>query len=89
MLVAGAPIAARADDGLVDVRTLPHLEGAVRDQPERERYPEIDISYRVPTVVAITTAATRKLLAANGWQEFALPAIRAATRCRSRRDSRV
>ena len=35
--------------------------------------PRNSISYRVPTVVAITTAATRKLLAANGWQEFAYP----------------
>ena len=33
----------------------------------------MNLSYRVPTVVAITTTATRKLLAANGWQEFVYP----------------
>ena len=73
MLGATVPMVARADDGLVDVRTLPQLEGATPNQPERERYPEISLSYRVPTVVALTTAATRKLLAANGWQEFQYP----------------
>lgn len=73
VLGAAAPMGARADDGLVDVRTLPQLEGAVPDRPERNRHPEMDISYRVPTVVAITTAATRKLLAVNGWQEYAYP----------------
>ena len=31
LMAAGAPIAARADDGLVDVRTLPRLEGAVEE----------------------------------------------------------
>jgi hypothetical protein len=73
VLGAAAPMDARADDGLVDVRTLPQLEGAVPNQPERERHPEMSLSYRVPTVVAITTAATRKLLATNGWQEFVYP----------------
>lgn len=73
VLSAAAPMDARADDGLVDVRTLPQLEGATPNQSDRERYPEISLSYRVPTVVAITTAATRKLLAANGWQEFVYP----------------
>ena len=73
VLGAGAPMVARADDGLVDVRTLPQLEGATPNQPERERYPEISLSYRVQSAVAITTAATRKLLAANGWQEFQYP----------------
>ncbi len=73
VLMASTSIAARADDGLVDVRTLPQLEGATPNQPDRERYPETSLSYRVPTVVAITTAATRKLLAADGWQEFVYP----------------
>jgi hypothetical protein len=73
VLGAAAPMGARADDGLVDVRTLPQLEGAVPDRPERERHPEMSLSYRVPTVVAITTAATRKLLADNGWQQFVYP----------------
>ena len=72
-LSAAAPMDARADDGLVDVRTLPRLEGSVLDPSKDERYPEMNLSYRVPTVVAITTTATRNLLAANGWQEFVYP----------------
>src|SRR5690349_8743856 len=74
MMGAAAPIGARADDGLVDVRTLPQLEGAVPNQPERDqRYPDMNLSYKVPTAVPLTTTATRKLLAAAGWQEFAYP----------------
>ncbi|MEP6841313.1 MAG: hypothetical protein ABJA75_24900 [Bradyrhizobium sp.] len=73
VLMASTSIAARADDGMVDVRTLPQVEGATPNQSAHESYPEIHLSYRVPTVVAITTAATRKLLAANGWQEFVYP----------------
>jgi hypothetical protein len=61
---------ARADDGMVDVRTLPRLEGAVEDtsrtRPDR-------LNYGVSTVVAVTTTATRKLLASSGWQEFVYP----------------
>ena len=55
---------------MVDVRTLPRLEGAVEDTARTESY---RLNYSVPTVVAITTAATRKLLAANGWQEYVHP----------------
>jgi hypothetical protein len=70
VLMASTSIAARADDGMVDVRTLPRLEGAVEDTSRTG----IDrLNYGVPTVVAITTAATRKLLASNGWQEFVYP----------------
>lgn len=70
VLLAGAPMAARADDGMVDVRTLPRLEGAVEEVARTESY---RLNYSVPTVVAVTTAATRKLLAANGWQEYVHP----------------
>jgi hypothetical protein len=69
-LLAAAPFAARADDGLVDVRTLPHLEGAIEDTSHAEPY---RLSYGVPTPVAITSQATRKLLAANGWMQYARP----------------
>ena len=69
-LMAAAPMAARADDGMVDVRTLPRLEGAVEEVARTESY---RLNYTVPTVVPITTAATRKLLAANGWQEYVHP----------------
>lgn len=72
-LMAAAPITAYADDGLVDVRTLPQLEGAVPDKSGRERNPGLSLSYQVPTVVAITTPATRKLLAADGWVEYVYP----------------
>ena len=71
-VMASAPFAACADDGLVDVRTLPQLEGAVTLRAASARA-EVSLSYGVPTAVPITTAATRKLLAANGWQEFQLP----------------
>lgn len=69
-LIAAAPMAARADDGLVDVHTLPQLEGAVEDTARTDAY---NLKYRVPAVVAVTTSATRKLLAANGWQEYVHP----------------
>jgi hypothetical protein len=69
-LIAAAPIAARADDGLVDVRTLPRLEGAVEDTARTEPH---RLSYRVPTVVAITSAAAKNLLAADGWMLYVRP----------------
>ena len=69
-LAFGAPLAARADDGMVDVRTLPRLEGAVEDTARTEAH---SLRYGVPTPVAITSAATRKLLAANGWMPYLRP----------------
>jgi len=70
LIAASAPLAARADDGIVDVRTLPRLEGAVEDTSRTE---SSRLEYRVPTVVAITAAATKKLLAADGWVQFLEP----------------
>jgi hypothetical protein len=69
-MIAAGPIAVRADDGMVDVRTLPRLEGAVADMAHTE---SSQLSYGVPTVVAITSAATRKLLSANGWVPYVRP----------------
>jgi hypothetical protein len=69
-LIAVAPMAATADDGMVDVRTLPRLEGAVEDTARTDSY---SLKYGVPTVVAVTTAATRQLLIANGWMEYVHP----------------
>jgi hypothetical protein len=69
-MIAAGPIAVRADDGMVDVRTLPRLEGAVVDMAHNE---SSQLSYGVPTVVAITSAATRKLLSANGWVPYVRP----------------
>src|SRR5882672_1438963 len=75
VLLAGMPMAARADDGMVDVRTLPRLEGAVEEVARTESY---RLNYSVPTVVAVTTAAARKLLAANGWMEYVHPSDQAS-----------
>jgi hypothetical protein len=69
-VIAGAPLAARADDGMVDVRTLPRLEGAEEDTTRTETY---RLVYGVATVVPITSAATKKLLAANGWVPYVRP----------------
>jgi hypothetical protein len=69
-VMAGAPFAASADDGIVDVRILPRLEGAVEDTSRTKSY---SLNYGVPTVVAVTAAATRKLLAADGWVQFQRP----------------
>jgi hypothetical protein len=72
-LSAAMPVAARADSGMVDVRTLPRLEGAVPVQKEHESYPELSLTYKVPGTLADMIAAVRKLLAANGWTEYAIP----------------
>ena len=39
LIAASAPLAARADDGIVDVRALPRLEGAVEDTSRTESLP--------------------------------------------------
>jgi hypothetical protein len=70
LIGASMPLAARADSGIVDVRTLPRLEGAVEDASHTQSH---SLSYGVGTVVAITTEATRKLLTADGWVQFLRP----------------
>jgi hypothetical protein len=70
LMAVGAPLAAKADTGIVDVRALPRLEGAVEDSSRTQSY---SMSYGVPTVVAVTSAATKKLLAADGWVQFLRP----------------
>lgn len=74
--MASAPIAAGADDGLVDVRTLPRLEGAVENPAHTEAH---SLSYGVPTVGATMVAATRKLLADNGWTQYVRPMEESST----------
>ena len=69
-VMASAPFAASADDGIVDVRALPRLEGAVEDTSRTKSY---SLNYGVPTAVPVTTAATIKLLAADGWVQFVEP----------------
>jgi hypothetical protein len=70
LLAVGAPLTAKADKGIVDVRALPRLEGAVEDSSRTQSY---SMSYSVPTVAALSSAATKKLLAADGWVQFTRP----------------
>src|ERR1700735_5623849 len=75
-LVVAQPIAARADDGLVDVRTLPRLEGAVEDT---SRTSSNKLMYVVPTGLAQTTPAIKRLLGADGWAQYTQPLEDAGT----------
>jgi hypothetical protein len=68
--IAAAPTAALADDGLVDVRTLPRLEGAME---RTDRTTAHSLNYAVPTPVTVTSPAIEKLMAANGWMEYLRP----------------
>lgn len=70
LLAVGAPLTAKADKGIVDVRALPRLEGAVEDSSRTQSY---NMSYSVPTVAALSSAAIKKLLAADGWVQYARP----------------
>jgi hypothetical protein len=69
-LSAAGPIAAIADDGLVDVRTLPRLEGAVENTAHTGPH---SLSYGVPTPSTVATPAIEKLLAADGWMQYSRP----------------
>jgi hypothetical protein len=68
--IAAGSTVALADDGLVDVRTLPRLEGAVESA---DRTTPQSMSYTVLTPVTTTAPAIEKLLAANGWMPYARP----------------
>ena len=74
--IAVQPLAAGADDGLVDVRNLPRLDGAVEDTT---RSGPNKIMYSAPTAVPETTEAIKKLLAASGWVLYTRPAEEAGT----------
>lgn len=65
-----ASVPCQADDALVDVTTLPRLEGAVLNP---DHAAADDFAYSVPGSVANTVAATRKLLVANGWKPYVTP----------------
>lgn len=75
-LFAVQPVATLADDGMVDVRTLPRLDGAVEDTT---RTRSSKVMYSVPTALPKTTEAIRKLLAANGWVLYTRPAQEAGS----------
>ncbi|KAA0078022.1 hypothetical protein [Tardiphaga sp. P9-11] len=70
--IAGGSLACRAEDGLVDVRTLPHIEGATA-RPDDAKYPNLNASYFGAGSVADTIANTGKLLAADGWIAYTPP----------------
>ncbi|MBB4362235.1 hypothetical protein GGD65_003260 [Bradyrhizobium sp. CIR18] len=59
-----------ADDSFVDVHTLPRLDGAVEDTSRPDTYRVI---YTVPTALAATSDATKKLLSADGWVPYVYP----------------
>ncbi|MBB4257602.1 MULTISPECIES: hypothetical protein [unclassified Bradyrhizobium] len=59
-----------ADDSFVDVHTLPRLDGAVEDTSRPDTYRVI---YTVPTALAVTSDATKKLLSADGWVPYVYP----------------
>lgn len=69
-MVSTSRPAGAADDGFVDVHTLPRLEGAVEDTSRPDTYRVI---YTVPTALAATSEATRKLLSAHGWVPYVYP----------------
>lgn len=69
--IAGGSLACRAESGMVDVRTLPYIEGATA-RPEA-RDPSQSASYFGAGTVADAIANTTKLLAADGWVAYTPP----------------
>lgn len=55
---------------LVDITKLPRLEGA---QEQADRSSQDRLVYSAPGSVENTVAATRKMLAADGWKEYVAP----------------
>ncbi|KRQ04956.1 hypothetical protein [Bradyrhizobium manausense] len=74
LLMASTARAAQFDAGYVDPHTLPRLPGAVEDTSDPSR-----VQYGVPTVVAVTSAAVRKMLVAEGWVPYVRPLDEANT----------
>lgn len=71
LAMASAPHPARAaDEGIVDVHTLPRLDGAVEDTSRPDTY---RVTYTVPTGVAAASEATKRLLSADGWVPYVYP----------------
>lgn len=69
-LLAG-PVSARADDAMVDVGTLPRLDGAVLEPAKSDD--ALRLSYNAPGPVAVTADATVRLLTRAGWQRYRRP----------------
>jgi hypothetical protein len=68
--MASPALAATSDDGIVDVHMLPKLQGAIEDNSRPDPY---RVQYGVPTVVAVTAAAAKKMLSADGWVPYVRP----------------
>ena len=70
MLMASAGHAGPFDAGYIDPHTVPMLPGAIEDtsRPDASR-----VQYGVPTVVAVTSAAVKKMLSAEGWVPYVRP----------------
>jgi hypothetical protein len=68
--LAAALLPCKADDGLVDVSALPRLDGA---QVDPDHSSSTELIYSVPGPVENTIAATKRLLAADGWKPYASP----------------
>src|SRR6266702_5128516 len=69
-VLTSCPVTAQADDGIVDVHMLPKLQGAMGDNSRPDPY---RVQYGVPTVVAVTAAAAKKMLSADGWVPYVRP----------------
>jgi hypothetical protein len=70
LLMASSAHAAQFDAGYVDVHTLPKLQGAMEDTSRPDPY---RVQYGVPTVVAVTSAAAKKMFSADGWVPYVRP----------------
>lgn len=70
LLMASSAQAAQFDPGYVDPHTVPMLQGAIEDTSRPDPY---RVQYGVPTVVAVTTAAVKKMLTADGWVPYVRP----------------
>ncbi|MBR1145227.1 hypothetical protein [Bradyrhizobium sp. AUGA SZCCT0431] len=74
-VIAISPLAASADPAMLDVRTLPRLEGAVEQTALTMTYltKAYQVTYDVPAGFGVAAAAATQLLAADGWVQYARP----------------
>ncbi|WP_298878865.1 hypothetical protein [uncultured Bradyrhizobium sp.] len=70
LLMASAVRAAQFDAGYIDPRTVPMLPGAIEDTSHPDSSQR---QYAVPTVVAVTSAAVKKMLITEGWVPYVRP----------------
>ncbi|QOZ49918.1 hypothetical protein [Bradyrhizobium sp. CCBAU 53338] len=70
LLTASTAHAAQFDAGYVDPHAVPMLPGAIEDTSRPDPY---RVQYGVPTVVAVTAAAVKKMLSTEGWVSYVRP----------------